>query len=202
MGEYVALRSAGAGAQKRPVPVPRREDALVHRAREPRHLPLLRLRRARRRDRVPAEDRGHRVRRGRRAVADRVGVQLAYEGGGMGHQRDRGTKTRLLEANKRAAEFYAAQLRTPEAAPAMAFLTARGFDAVAAERFGCGYAPAGWDALTKHLLSGGILLRGTGEGRALPSGQPGPDGPLPPSPAVADPRPRRRGRRVRGAAPL
>ena len=33
----------------------------------------------------------------------------------MGHQRDRGTKTRLLEANKRAAEFYAAQLRTPEA---------------------------------------------------------------------------------------
>ena len=74
----------------------------------------------------------------------------------MGHQRDRGTKTRLLEANKRAAEFYAAQLRTPEAAPAMAFLTARGFDAASAERFGCGYAPAGWDALTKHLLAGGF----------------------------------------------
>jgi DNA primase len=89
-------------------------------------------------------------------LADRVGVQLTYEGGGMGHQRDRGTKTRLLEANKRAAEFYAAQLRTPEAAPAMAFLTARGFDAASAERFGCGYAPAGWDALTKHLLAGGF----------------------------------------------
>ncbi|HEY0813716.1 MAG TPA: DNA primase [Pseudonocardia sp.] len=89
-------------------------------------------------------------------LADRAGIQLTYEGGGAGAQRDRGTKTRLLEANKRAAEFYAAQLHTPEAAPAMAFLTSRGFDRAAAQRFGCGYAPAGWDALTKHLLAAGF----------------------------------------------
>src|SRR3712207_7499831 len=43
-------------------------------------------------------------------------------------------------------------LRTPEAAPAVRFLTSRGFDAAAAEQFGCGFAPSGWDALTKHLL--------------------------------------------------
>ncbi len=91
-------------------------------------------------------------------LADKVGFQLTYEGGGSSVQRDRGTKTRLLEANKRAAEFYAAQLRTPEAAPAVQFLTSRGFDAAAASTFGCGYAPAGWDVLTKHLLSAGFSL--------------------------------------------
>ncbi|MFC4942098.1 DNA primase [Pseudonocardia sp. GCM10023141] len=91
-------------------------------------------------------------------LADRVGLQLTYEGGGASIQRDRGTKTRLLEANKRAAEFYAAQLRTPEAAPAIQFLTGRGFDSAAAATFGCGYAPAGWDTLTKHLLTSGFSL--------------------------------------------
>ena len=55
-------------------------------------------------------------------LADRVGFRLTYEGGGSSVQRDRGTRSRLLEANKKAAEFYAEQLRTPEAAPAMRFL--------------------------------------------------------------------------------
>ncbi len=91
-------------------------------------------------------------------LADRAGIQLTYEGGSMAAQRDRGTKSRLLEANKRAAAFYADALRAPEAAPAMRFLTARGFDAAAAERFGCGFAPAGWDALTTHLLAAGFTL--------------------------------------------
>ena len=91
-------------------------------------------------------------------LAERVGVRFIYEGGGSSVQRDRGTRSRLLEANRRAAEFYAAQLRTPEAAPAVRFLTSRGFDTGAAERFGCGYAPSGWDALTKHLLAAGFAL--------------------------------------------
>jgi DNA primase len=91
-------------------------------------------------------------------LADRVGYRLTYEGGGSSVQRDRGTRSRLLEANKRAAEFYAAQLRTPEAAPAVQFLTSRGFDSAAAQQFGCGYAPGGWDMLTKHLLAGGFSL--------------------------------------------
>src|SRR3712207_5419676 len=47
-------------------------------------------------------------------LADRVGYRLTYEGGGSSVQRDRGTRSRLLEANKRAAEFYAERLRTPE----------------------------------------------------------------------------------------
>jgi DNA primase len=91
-------------------------------------------------------------------LADRIGFRLTYTGGGSSVQRDRGTRSRLLEANKKAAEFYAAALRTPEAAPAVQFLTSRGFDAAAAQQFGCGFAPAGWDALTKHLLAAGFTL--------------------------------------------
>ncbi len=91
-------------------------------------------------------------------LADRVGLRLTYEGGGSSVQRDRGTRTRLLEANKRAAEFYSAKLHTPEASPAVQFLTSRGFDSAAATQFGCGYAPAGWDTLTKHLLGEGFSL--------------------------------------------
>jgi DNA primase len=91
-------------------------------------------------------------------LADRIGFRLTYTGAGMSVQRDRGTRSRLLEANKKAAEFYVAALRTPEAAPAIRFLTSRGFDSAAAEQFGCGYAPAGWEALTKHLLGVGFTL--------------------------------------------
>ena len=74
-------------------------------------------------------------------LADRIGFRLTYTGGGTSVQRDRGTRSRLLEANKKAAEFYAAALRTPEAAPAVRFLTSRGFDAASAQQFGCGFAP-------------------------------------------------------------
>ncbi len=92
-------------------------------------------------------------------LADRVGIQLTYEGGGSSVQKDRGTRTRLLAANKEAAAFYAAQLRTPgEAQRAREFLAERGFDQAAAEDFGCGFAPSGWDQLTKHLLAKGYSL--------------------------------------------
>ena len=91
-------------------------------------------------------------------LADRVGVRLTYTGGGSSVQREKGTRTRLLEANRRAAEFYAERLRTPEAAPAIQFLTGRGFDAAAAAHFGCGFAPSEWDGVTKHLLAAGFSL--------------------------------------------
>ncbi|MDT7667928.1 MAG: primase, partial [Pseudonocardiales bacterium] len=91
-------------------------------------------------------------------LADQVGVRLTYEGGGASVQREKGTRTRLLEANRRAAEFYVERLHTPEAAPAIQFLTGRGFDAASAQHFGCGFAPSEWDGLTKHLLAAGFNL--------------------------------------------
>ncbi|MBA0126215.1 DNA primase [Haloechinothrix sp. YIM 98757] len=89
-------------------------------------------------------------------LADRAGIQLTYTGGGTTVQRDRGTRTRLVEAHRAAQEFYAEQLMTPEAQPAREFLKERGFDREAAQTFGCGYAPAGWDQLTRHLLGKGF----------------------------------------------
>ncbi|MBV9593386.1 MAG: DNA primase [Actinobacteria bacterium] len=85
-------------------------------------------------------------------LADRAGVQLRYVEGGSAPARPQGQRSRLIEAHRAAQEFYAEQLRTPAAATAREFLTGRGFDEQAALRFGCGYAPDGWDALTKHLL--------------------------------------------------
>ncbi len=89
-------------------------------------------------------------------MADRIGYQINYEGGGTSVQRDRGTRARLVAANAAAHEFYMARLREPEAEAARKFLTDRNFDGNAALQFGCGYAPDGWDALTKYLLRKGF----------------------------------------------
>ncbi|MFI7666097.1 DNA primase [Nocardia sp. NPDC049526] len=89
-------------------------------------------------------------------LADRIGYQINYEGGGTSVQRDRGTRARLVAANAAAHEFYMAKLREPDAEVARRYLTDRNFDGNAAQQFGCGYAPAGWDVLTKHLLRKGF----------------------------------------------
>ncbi|AXB47846.1 DNA primase [Amycolatopsis albispora] len=91
-------------------------------------------------------------------LADRVGLRLTYEGGGGSVQRDRGTRSRMVEAHKAAAEFYAEQLLGEEGRMARDFLNERGFDPVSAKTFGCGYAPSGWDKLTKYLLKRGFEL--------------------------------------------
>ena len=91
-------------------------------------------------------------------LAAQVGVQLHYEGGGAGLRQDgRGLRQRLVAAHVEAQAFYAEQLvRSADAEVGRAFLRERGFDAAAAERFGVGFAPAGWDALTEHLSSKGF----------------------------------------------
>ncbi|WP_459961325.1 DNA primase [Nocardia sp. IFM 10818] len=92
-------------------------------------------------------------------MADRIGYKISYEGGGTSVQRDRGTRARLVAANAAAHEFYMAQLGEHEAEAARKYLTDRNFDANAARQFGCGYAPSGWDTLTKHLLRKGFEFK-------------------------------------------
>jgi DNA primase len=89
-------------------------------------------------------------------LAGRGGVVLRYVEGDSAPRRAPGQRARLIAAHSEAQRFYAEQLQTPEAAPARAFLAERGFDQAAAERFGCGFAPSGWDALTRHLLARGF----------------------------------------------
>ena len=89
-------------------------------------------------------------------LAARIGFELHYEDGGTGPNReDVGRRQRLLDAHKMADEFFRAQLLTPGAAEGRNFLYGRGFDRAAAEQFGVGYAPQGWDALLKHLRGRG-----------------------------------------------
>ncbi len=108
-------------------------------------------------------------------LAGRFGVQLRYEEGGSAAGRERAPKTRYVEANRAAQQYYAAQLSTSaEAEAGRTFLSDRGFDQAAAERFGVGYAPKGWDSLTRHLrglgysdaelLAGGLLSQRAGGG--------------------------------------
>ena len=49
--------------------------------------------------------------------------------------------------------------RSEEAAPARQYLLDRNFDPQAAAHFGCGFAPSGWDSLTKHLLRKGFEFK-------------------------------------------
>ncbi|EHI42510.1 DNA primase [Rhodococcus opacus PD630] len=92
-------------------------------------------------------------------LADRLNYSISYEGGGTSVQRDRGTRSRLVAANAAAQEFYSARLQEPDAQAARDYLTERNFDAQAAQQFGCGYAPDGWDILTKHLLGKGFDVK-------------------------------------------
>jgi DNA primase len=88
-------------------------------------------------------------------LADRMNYQLTYD---EGQTRTGGSdRKRLLEANRLAALFYQEQLQ--QAGPAQVgreFLQSRGFDKSAAAKFGVGYAPDEWDALSKHLKSRGF----------------------------------------------
>ena len=92
-------------------------------------------------------------------LADRVGHTITYTGAATSVQRDRGSRSRLLAANAAAQEFYAEALGSDEAAPARQYLLERNFDAETAARFGCGFAPSGWDTLTKHLLRKGFEFK-------------------------------------------
>ena len=89
-------------------------------------------------------------------LADRIGYTVTYSGGGTAVARDRGSRSRLIAANMAAAEFYASALESEEAAPARQYLISRNFDADASRHFGCGFAPSGWDTLTKYLLRKGF----------------------------------------------
>ena len=88
-------------------------------------------------------------------LADRVGIQLRYTED-SGPRPEPGLRSRLMEAHQAAAEFFAAQLATPDALAGRQFLASRGFDRAAAEQFGVGFAPRGGRVLAQHLRGRGF----------------------------------------------
>ncbi|WP_188190142.1 DNA primase [Nonomuraea sp. SYSU D8015] len=107
-------------------------------------------------------------------LAQRAGIHLQYEQGGYVPRRDHGERARLIEAHKAAAEFYASKLFGPDAAAGRRFLSERGFERADAEAFGVGYAPAEWEALTRHLLGRGFTAEELVKGGLAKEGRRGP----------------------------
>ena len=89
-------------------------------------------------------------------LAGRAGIELRYEQGGYVPGQEQSQRRRLIDAHRAAAEFYAEQLRQPQAEHARKFLSERGFELKDAERFGVGYSPKAWEDLTRHLRGRGF----------------------------------------------
>lgn len=107
-------------------------------------------------------------------LAQRAGIQLQFEQGGYVPKRDQGERARLIEAHRVAAEFYAERLMSPDAGPGRRFLSERGFERADAETFGVGYAPAEWEALTRHLMGRGFTATEIVKGGLAKEGRRGP----------------------------
>ena len=90
-------------------------------------------------------------------LADQAGITLTYVDGGRSERKEQGSRARLVEAHKAAAEFYVDHLHSsPDAVAGRTFLSERGFDKAAAETFGIGFAPRTGSALLSHLRGRGF----------------------------------------------
>ncbi|AEV82350.1 DNA primase [Actinoplanes sp. SE50] len=92
-------------------------------------------------------------------LAGKAGIQLRYDTDGAapaGPRPQTGQRQRLIAAHASAVDFYRDQLGSAGARKAREFLAERGFGRDTAERYGCGFAPDSWDALSKHLLMRGF----------------------------------------------
>lgn len=89
-------------------------------------------------------------------LADKYHIELHYENGQSTDRPTGSKRTRLLEANEEAQRFFVSQILTKEALPARKLLGGRNFSQADCERFGCGYAPQGWDNLVRHLAGKGF----------------------------------------------
>jgi DNA primase len=83
-------------------------------------------------------------------LAARFGVPIPSR-----ERREGGETSRLIEMHREAASFYRRMLATSAAARARDYLDSRGLSPRTREELGIGYAPASWDALTKHLATAG-----------------------------------------------
>src|SRR4029453_18679270 len=88
-------------------------------------------------------------------LADRVGIQLRYTDDG-GARPEPGARIRMAGGLRQAAEFFVEQLSSPDAVVARQFLSERGFDRQAAERFGVGFAPRDGRALLQNFRGRGF----------------------------------------------
>ena len=86
-------------------------------------------------------------------LANKYNIALRYEENYTSP--NTGQRSKILEANKLASDFYQKNLETAEAEIGRKFLKERGFDKNSAQLFNIGYASKNWDNLTKYLKQKG-----------------------------------------------
>ena len=92
-------------------------------------------------------------------LADRAGITLAAT---PGADRNREKRRRLLDAVEEAGRFYRDffnQSKEKEAAAARDYVRGRGYGREIVEKFGLGFAPPAWDALSRFLHQQGFAER-------------------------------------------
>ncbi len=87
-----------------------------------------------------------------RSVAKKCGIPLPQrEFHSPEEAAEHRQRSKLIELNEAAAQWFQEQLRSGEGAAARAYLTGRGLDEKGIERFRIGYAPDSFNALREHL---------------------------------------------------
>jgi uncharacterized protein YjbJ (UPF0337 family) len=155
----VGLHDAEAGRRvvQGPVPVPHREDPVLHGQAGRQRLPLLRLRRVRRPLRLPDAHRGARVPRGRRGARPPHRVHAALRGAvGARPTRRSASAPGWSRSCRGAGDFFTRTLFGDEGAVARTYLKERGFGREDVDRFELGFAPNRWEDLSRALTAEGI----------------------------------------------
>ncbi|MDO5110706.1 MAG: DNA primase [Clostridia bacterium] len=107
-------------------------------------------------------------------LAQRVGMELPEEVDDASIRQERAVKERIYAANKEAAHYFFDCLMCEQGKTAQAYLVRRGLDSKVVKRFGLGYAPAGWENLTRfltdkdftkeELIRAGLAIKGKKDG--------------------------------------
>ena len=92
-------------------------------------------------------------------LADKYHIELHYDQSNAKKEHTGSKRARLLEANEAAQEFFVSQLMTKDALAARKLLDGRNFSQADCQRFGCGYAPQGWDNLVRYLAGKGFTQK-------------------------------------------
>src|SRR6056297_2975828 len=89
-----------------------------------------------------------------RILAAEAGMQMPERDPQAQEKADR--RGQLTEVMEQAVRYFGMQLRSGAGAAARDYLAQRGLTAEAQERFGIGFAPAGWQGLRDHLTGMGV----------------------------------------------
>lgn len=86
-------------------------------------------------------------------LADEAGVELPKREMSEAEQQRETEREQLLRINKVAYDFFIEQLGRPGGEQARQYLASRDLEEPTVQAYGIGFAPAGWDGLTKHLAA-------------------------------------------------